>query len=317
MIKRNQLYSILLFLVSFSYLYLVSIHHAYACACGCGMFDQGLPSGLGLPSGGSKGVFNLQETFLDQNKPMSGTSSLPISQSQDKEIKTQFTNMNVQYNFNHEWGMMAMIPYWHRTFSSDTNFGLGSPVIQNSQTRGLGDIRVMGMYTGFSDDLSSGLLVGLKLPTGNFNAVGFDRDTQIGSGTTDALLGGYKVGQLKYWGWYTQGIYRRALDVRNGYRPGDSLQLLTGVHYDNLRAIPGLIPFIQLNGTIRYADTGINSNPYYTGLRTLYIAPGVMYNLNRHWQLNTLFYIPVYQEVSGIQLVPQQILSMGVSYNFN
>lgn len=288
----------------------------YACACGCGMFDQGLPSGLGLPTGGSGGVINLQETFLDQNKPISGTSTIPLSQSADKQIKTQFTNINVQYNFNHQWGMMAMVPYWHRTFATDSNFGNGSSIINNYQTQSIGDMRLMGMYTGFSDDMSLGLIFGVKLPTGNFNASGFDRDTQIGSGTTDLLLGGYKVGQYKNWGWYTQGMYRRATDVRNGYRPGDSVQLLVGAHYDNFKTVPGLIPLIQFNGTIRYADSGVNSNPYYTGLRTLYLTPGLIYNLSRQWQLNALYYVPLYQNASGIQLVPKEIISLGISFNF-
>ncbi|WP_197457862.1 hypothetical protein [Ferrovum sp. PN-J185] len=303
-------------LISIVVLLILKSENSYACACGCGMFDQGLPSGLGLPSVGSGGVINIQETFLDQNKPMSGSATLPQSQSPDKEIKTQFTNINMQYNFNHNWGMMAMIPYWHRTFSTDNNFGQNTQSIANYQTKGLGDIRVMGMYTGFSDDMSEGLIFGVKLPTGNFNAYGFDRDTQIGSGTTDTLVGGYKVGQYRYWGWYTQGMYRRAMDVRNGYRPGDSIQMLAGIHYDDIRKIPGLTPLLQINGTIRYADSGINSNPYYTGLRTLYLAPGLIYNINHKWQLNGLIYLPLYQQVSGIQLVPKQIVSLGVSYLF-
>ncbi len=40
------------------------------------------------------------------------------------------------------------------------------------------------MYTGFSDDMSKGIIFGLKLPSGSYTAAGFDRDTQIGTGST-------------------------------------------------------------------------------------------------------------------------------------
>ena len=55
----------------------------------------------------------------------------------------------------------------------------------------LGDIRVKGLYTGFFEDQSLGVDLGVKLPTGSFGHGGADRDTQIGSGSTDILLGGY------------------------------------------------------------------------------------------------------------------------------
>ena len=47
------------------------------------------------------------------------------------------------------------------------------------------------MYTGFFKDMSTGVIFGLKLPTGTYTAPGLDRDTQIGSGSTDLMLGGY------------------------------------------------------------------------------------------------------------------------------
>ena len=42
------------------------------------------------------------------------------------------------------------------------------------------------MYTGFSKDMSKGLIFGVKLPTGDYTAANFDRDTQIGTGSTDS-----------------------------------------------------------------------------------------------------------------------------------
>ena len=54
----------------------------------------------------------------------------------------------------------------------------------------------MAMYTGFFKDMSTGLMFGLKLPTGTSTLRGIDRDTQVGTGSTDLMLGGYHRGML-------------------------------------------------------------------------------------------------------------------------
>ena len=287
---------------------------ASACACGCGMFDVGMP-GLALPSS-QGGSINLQQTFLDQNQAMQGNSKIPLSQSPDQRINTTFTNLNAQYQFSRDWGMMAMIPYWQRSFDTNANFGNGAPQIVNSKVNTLSDIRLMGMYTGFSPDMSSGLIFGAKLPTGTYAAPGFDRDTQPGTGSTDILLGGYRMGQEHRWGWFAQGIYRSAISTRDDYRPGNSLQLVAGMHYDAFQHSTHVIPTLMLNATIRQADTGINSNTLNSGLKTVYLTPGVLVNITKHWQANASLYLPVYEYVSGIQLVPKQIASAGITYNF-
>lgn len=287
---------------------------AHACACGCGMFDVGLP-GLGLPTG-TGGSVNLQMTSLDQNVARQGSDRIASGQSPDQKIQTGFLNANFQYNFNHDWGVMAMVPYWERSFYTNSNFGNGNAAIQNSQVSALSDLRLMGMYTGFSPDMSRGLIFGLKLPTGTYTAPGFDRDTQPGTGTTDMLLGGYMVGQLRTWGWYAQEMLRSALNSQSGYRPGDSSQTVLGIHYDANPWSNNLIPLLQLNINLRQSDSGSMSDPANTGSKMVYLTPGVLYNLNKHWQANALLYVPLYQYVTGIQLVPRQIISAGLTYAF-
>jgi len=287
---------------------------ASACACGCGMFDVGMP-GLALPSS-QGGSLNLQQTFLDQNQAMQGSSKIPLSLSPDQRINTTFTNLNAQYQFSRDWGMMAMIPYWQRSFDTNANFGNGAPQYVNSKANPLSDTRRRGMSTGFPPDMSSGLIFGANRPTGTYTAPGLDRDTQPGTGSTDLLLGGYRMGQEHQWGWFAQGILRSAVSTRDNYRPGDSLQLVMGMHYDAFRHSTHVIPTLMLNGTIRSADSGINSDPYNSGLRSLYLTPGVLLDITKHWQANASLYLPVYQRVNGIQLVPMQVASAGITYNF-
>ena len=72
----------------------------------------------------------------------------------------------------------------------------------------MGDIRIKGAYTGFSADMSTGLTFGVKLANGDSSYPNFDADTQIGSGSTDLLLGGYHLGRLSAdnrWTYFLQG----------------------------------------------------------------------------------------------------------------
>ena len=287
---------------------------ASACACGCGMFDIGMP-GMALPSS-QGGSVNLQQTFLNQNTAEQGTSKIPLSQSSDQQIQTTFTNLNAEYQFNRDWGVMAMVPYWQRSFDTNVNFGNGPAQVVDSKVSTLSDIRLMGIYSGFSPDMSSGLIFGLKLPTGTYTAPGFDRDTQPGTGSTDVLLGAYKMGQEQGWGWFAQGIWRHAVTTSDNYRPGDSLQLVAEMHYDGFQRNTHIIPTLMFNGTIRKSDSGINSDPLDSGLKTVYVTPGILVQINRHWQANANLYLPVYQWSNGVQLVPQQIASAGITYSF-
>lgn len=280
---------------------------AWACACGCGMYSVGMP-GLGLPTASGLAI-NLQTTLLDQKQAMQGGSKIPLSQSADQRINTTFYNLNVQYQINRSWGIMTMIPYWQRKF--DTT---GAP---RATVNTLSDIRVEGIYSGFSPDMSTGLIFGLKLPTGTHTATGFDRDTQPGTGTTDLLLGGYQWGSLApNWNWSVQGMFRSAMNTRDGYRPGNSLHIVGNMHYDGFRSQYHFAPMLQVHYNYRLSDSGVNAaNPVASGQRSIFVAPGILLNLSRHWSANAEVYIPAYYHVTGIQLVPKQVFSFGITYN--
>ena len=91
----------------------------------------------------------------------------------------------------------------------------------------MGDIRLEGIYTGFFADQSAGVSFGLKLPTGDWtheNAFGdVDRDSEIGTGSTDLLLGGFFRGNLtqdEKWDWFAQGLLDVPVLTQAGYQSG-------------------------------------------------------------------------------------------------
>ena len=95
--------------------------------------------------------------------------------------------------FNSSRGARIEAPYWSRYFSTTDDDTGGNLVFSHAS---LGDIRLRGIYTGMSDTMSTGVTFGLKLPTGDRKYAGFDRDTQIGTGSLDLLLGLYHLGTL-------------------------------------------------------------------------------------------------------------------------
>ena|ERR1700722_18404498 len=285
---------------------------ALACACGCAVFDVGTSSLL--PSGPGGNVF-LEYDYLDQTENWSGTSRAPAANNDDKEIRSDFLLAGGQYMFNSDWGVMAEIPYTDRTFRT-----LVDPTTVGTFEHGsLGDIRLMGVYSGFSPDMSTGVIFGAKLPTGDSTYPDFDRDTEIGSGSTDILLGGYHTGSLtadQSFGYFAQILWQHEVMIQNGYRPGAELNGAVGVSYNNF-AIGNLriAPIFQMIASNRGRDGDINGDPDNTGYTRLIAAPGIEVNQN-NWKFYTDVEVPVYQDMNGNQLIAPWAVKAIVSYAF-
>lgn len=187
-----------------------------ACACGCSVFSVGgrwmMATSMGLRA-------YLTYDYMDQYYNWNGWSRSDASLNPDKVIRSGFYTLGVQDMLSRDWGVMVEAPIWNRYFKTTNDAGGLASVNHTS----IADVRVMGMYTGISENMSTAIQFGLKLPTGPFNQSLMDRDTQIGSGTTDLLLGGYQMRQYNSWGWFGQVLWEHALNYRDGYRPGDSL----------------------------------------------------------------------------------------------
>ena len=118
--------------------------------------------------------------------------------------------------FNSSWGAQIEVPYDFRSFQGGQTTTTTSRTHNWSQ---LGDIRIEGIYTGFFADLSAGVTFGLKLPTGSYTEDPdfVDRDTQIGTGSTDILLGGFYRGNMNRN--QTMGLVRAGIAGRAGADP--------------------------------------------------------------------------------------------------
>ncbi|MEO8614139.1 MAG: hypothetical protein ABI600_03280 [Luteolibacter sp.] len=291
----------------------ITTESIHACACGCSVFDVGtssmLPTGSGM-------VAYLEYDYQNQNDNRSGTSSAPSSDNDDKKIATQSYTAGLQSMFNRRWGAQIEVPYLLRTFDTDENAA-------SLHWSGLGDIRLRGIYTGFSEDMSSGLTFGVKLPTGGFKhteSLGdIDRDTQIGSGSMDLLLGGFMRGSFSAeprWKWFTQAQVDAPVITQDHYRPGPEVDAAAGVYYEGLSLGPARIsPILQVIGSVRGRDSGSASSHEDTGYERVLVSPGIEVHL-APVKIYLDAELPVYEHVNGNQLVAPVLWKMGVSYMF-
>jgi len=269
-----------------------------------------------FPSGPG-GMAFVQYAYQDQDRNWNGTSRAAAANNDDQEIQTHFLTFGLQYMFNSDWGIQAEVPYDFRYFKTrddDGNF-----VSRNwSQP---GDVRIEGIYTGFFPDLSAGVTFGLKLPTGSYTYSPdvVDRDTQIGTGSTDLLLGGFYRDNLtrdNLWEWFAQLQLDVPTLIQDQYRPGVELDTAAGIDYKGF-SVAGLnvVPVAQIIFSERTGDTGAAANPANTGYQRIMLSPGIECHLDR-----VVFYgdaeFPVYQNFTGNQVAAPVLFKVSLSYMF-
>ncbi len=217
---------------------------------------------------------DLSYDYINQNQQRydSGTASaeqinnlLPGGQEVEDYTTTRTTTASLNYTSD-TWGVSAHFPFVQRTHGT---FGNALPgdysTYSSSSDSGIGDIRIIGKYTGFSADKTAGLIAGIKLPTGstdtNFSdgaeaGNALDRSLQIGTGSTDVILGGFLTGSVDEYGWFAQGTVQHAVATKaiagEDYRPGDAYSLNTGIRHAKFGA--QFTPMLQLNYLHRLPD---------------------------------------------------------------
>ncbi len=194
-------------------------NEALACACGCGIFNVGTSS---LIPNGEGGTAFLQYDYMSQTRNWSKTKS-SNGHNHDRRIETQTVTAGMQYMFNRKWGAALRVPYVTRQVINQPHHG-GMTYDRHSD---VGDIRINGIYAGFFDDMSTGITFGLKLPTGSTNSKTFERNTQIGTGSTDTILGAYHRGNFgkSNLGYFIQTSWERPFANETDFRADPDLSL--------------------------------------------------------------------------------------------
>jgi len=317
---------------------LASGQEALACAaCGHTLSkdwdNQGITSKPGFSA-------DLSYDYLNQNQQRYGSSkasgalidALNLA-GQEIEAFTKTQTLTATLNYTGEnIGVSVQLPFVNRTHGTygEGPAPIGSSYLASSDNS-LGDVRIIGRYTGFSAEKTSGIIAGLKLPTGNTNAyfsdgvTPLDAGLQIGTGSTDLIFGGYTSGAMDQFGWFAQATVQHAMttDIVSGgdYRPGDAYSLNTGIRYAQFGA--KVTPMLQLNIIKRQADSGLLTVPAdpitgvpVSGGTLAYLAPGVSVRVGGGTSVYGFVQLPVYQSVNSLQITPQYTLTLGVRQSF-
>jgi hypothetical protein len=285
-----------------------------------------------LPQGAG-GFAYVEYDFQDQDRNWSNTGPAPSVNNGDQNIRTDFTTYGLQYMFNRNWGFQIEVPYDFRDFKT-----LGGPAgnqVVSLKWSSLGDLRLQGIYTGFSEDMSSGLTFGVKLPTGDFAhndaQDDIDRDSEIGTGSTDFLLGGFHRHHLfGHWTWFAQALLDLPVLTQDEYRPGVEIDTAAGVYYRgwdfhgiHITPLAQVIASLRTSDSGNYASGGIydpndSLNPVggrSSGYQRVLLSPGLELTLHKV-SVYADVELPVFQDFVGNQLVAPFLFKMYVSYMF-
>ncbi|HEY6417671.1 MAG TPA: hypothetical protein VIX59_01605 [Candidatus Binataceae bacterium] len=268
----------------------------------------------------------MEYDFQDQYLNWHATQIATGANNGDKVIRTHFLTLGGQYMFNRQWGVMFELPYSFRYFKSTNDSGQ----IFGTNFNTIGDIRIYGMYTGLSEDMSTGLIGGVRIPSGWWTYPHADRDTQLGSGSTDLLLGAYHLGTFpsqlgdlpltfrsRPFNWFVQAYDDLPLFTQNHYTPGREFDSALGAYYNfgSVGPLKELAPMLTFLASDRARDQGAAANHENSGYTRLLVAPGAEIKLGI-LRLYGDVEIPFFQNFIGNQITAPVLFKTILSYDF-
>lgn len=267
--------------------------------------------------------------FIDQNQPRAGSRRISVGEipAHHDEVSTRNQNVfaTLDYGFTPAWGASLTVPYVDREHHHIHNHH-GAQLDERWDFGELGDVRVQGRWqTAVASSASdrarfAGLTFGVKLPTGAFdltNAEGAlaERSLQPGTGTTDAMFGGYfrEVLPMARSSWFVQAQGQWALNSRDGYKPGNQAGVDVGYRYE---ATDRLGLMVQVNFRHKGKDKGAQAEPQDSGGRFVTAAPGISFAITPDVHAYAYVQLPIYERVNGVQLTADWSATGGISVQF-
>ena len=271
------------------------------------------------------------------------------NQEVERDTINRYTTLGLTFASSADWNFRLMLPYIdrsHTTYGATTN-PVTPAAISGATANGLGDSKLIATYQGFLPTHNLGIQFGIKLPTGHYggaNATGtgivgsnpvaftsgpnaqnaspgnlLDTSLQTGTGSTDVIVGAFYFQPISqnfdaFINGQFQAAVKEKLDQSGAdYRPGNQSTISMGVRYE---ADPALVPQLQINLSRKSSDQGVLADTANTAGTVAYLSPGVSAVVTNKLQVYGFVQLPVYSNLSGVQLFPHWTATIGASYRF-
>ena len=293
---------------------------AFACSeCGCLLSSdwsaQGYPDLPGLTATARFEYYDSNDLRSGAHRVDPNAVALPAEDELQRDTLNRNTWFGLDYVGPRHWAVNAQLPYfarYHRTMAE------GDTELSESRAAGIGDLRVLARYQQYSMYRSYGFQFGLKLPTGRTDqtfstgpqaGAPLDRGLQLGSGTTNLLLGAsYFRRPSAHLGWFAQVTADQPLAEHNGYLPSANVAASTGIRYLNATRVT---PQLQLNVRWDAREHGRSADGPNSGGVLSYLSPGLTFETSARSSAFVFVQLPLYRRVNGLQLEPHVQLSFG------
>jgi len=110
-----------------------------------------------------------------------------------------------------------------------------------------------------------------------------------------------------------QASVSEALGASEGFEPGRRLEISGGWSH---AFSPKLGSVVQLNYQRRQSDRGPQAEPENSGSAIVSLSPGATFGVGHSSTVYTFVQVPIYEHVTGTQLVPHYALSVGWTRDF-
>jgi len=299
--------------------------HASCGSAFCTLMTDRYAQGTGEPHVGWSADFRLEA--VTQDRLRSGTHSLsPADVTGEDSIERVTRNLNfvttLGYGFDEHWSVSVRAPVVRRFHSHDLLDPAGGPsTLEQWRFTRAGDVQVTARRQQLLDDTATSWawFAGLKLPTGSTNVVNADgsraeRALQPGTGTTDATAGlAARHAAGLFDAVFGQVSVMAALGSHEDFRPGNRVEAAAGWSHAFSNTWGSVL---QLNVRHRKRDTGAQAEPGNSGSTIVDLSPGFTHAVGESSTLYAYLQVPIYQKVTGVQLVPRRALAVGWTMDF-
>ena len=118
------------------------------------------------------------------------------------------------------------------------------------------------------------------------------------------------------WGWFAQLQLDVPALIQSQYRPGLELDTAAGIDFKSLAlGRIHIVPLAQIIFAERTSDSGAAADPANTGYQRLLLAPGLEVDVHP-MKINADVEFPVFQNMTGNQLVAPVLVKASLSYMF-